>query len=78
MQVRFLPRAPYEKDGMMPFFSYGALEHARGACVQESKTLRAFYGAKRTENPQGVRRDFKGAKRLLKSKCRFEESDLTL
>jgi hypothetical protein len=33
---------------------------------------------KRRENPQGVRRDFKGAKRLLKSKCRFEESGMKL
>jgi hypothetical protein len=66
------------KNGTKCRFSFGALEHVWETCVEESKALRAFSEAKRSENPQGVRRDFKGAKRLLKSKCRFEESGLIL
>jgi hypothetical protein len=48
IEVRFLSRAQNERSEIW------ALEHAWEACVEESKTLRAFYGAERTENPQGV------------------------
>jgi len=50
------------------------------ARVRESKTfsLIPHHFEKVVGDGKGVRRDFKGVKRLLKSKCSFEKSYLTL
>ena len=49
-----------------------------GRCAPGFEDHVSILWSEANRNPHGVRRDFKRAKRLLKSKCSFEESYLKL